>query len=121
VQVIGSTFNAYAGPFRSLGIYNPLANIYAGLNYAIHRYDGYWTSVLGQGHGYDRGGLLRPGWSLAYNGTGRSERVLGPGEAQVVNNFYINVAETVHPAEVGRKIVTYIRQFEKRSGSSWRS
>jgi SLT domain-containing protein len=80
LQTIMTTFLAYAGPYRSLGIYNPLANIYAGLNYAIHRYGAAWTSVLGQGHGYDLGGYLPSGLSLAYNGTGRPERVLGPGE-----------------------------------------
>jgi hypothetical protein len=34
-----------------------------------------------QGHGwYDKGGYLPPGLSLAYNGTGAPERVLGPGQ-----------------------------------------
>ncbi|AEW94051.1 hypothetical protein SCATT_16800 [Streptantibioticus cattleyicolor NRRL 8057 = DSM 46488] len=37
MQTIPPTFDAYAGPYRSLGITNPLASIYAGLNYAIHR------------------------------------------------------------------------------------
>lgn len=56
MQVIPPTFAAYAGPFRGLGILNPLANIYAGLNYAIHRYGRTgWMSVLGHGHGYAAG------------------------------------------------------------------
>lgn len=38
MQTIGPTFDAYAGQFRGMGIYNPFANIYAGLNYAIQRY-----------------------------------------------------------------------------------
>jgi TP901 family phage tail tape measure protein len=38
MQVIGSTFAAYAGPFGARGIWDPLANVYAGLNYALHRY-----------------------------------------------------------------------------------
>lgn len=37
---------------------------------------------------YDRGGWLPPGLSMAYNGTGRPERVLGPGQGgDIVINF----------------------------------
>src|SRR5205814_592409 len=36
MQTIPSTFNAYAGPFRSRGITDPIASIYAGVNYAMH-------------------------------------------------------------------------------------
>jgi TP901 family phage tail tape measure protein len=90
MQVIGPTFAANAGPFRDIGPFeygvsvNPLANIYAGLNYAIRRYGASWTSVLGHGHGYAGGGLVRSydtgGWlptglSLSYNGTGKPEKV----------------------------------------------
>lgn len=85
MQVIGPTFAAYAGPFRNTGPFeygvsvNPLANIFAGLNYAVHRYGAAWTRVLGQGHGYDSGGFLPPGLSVAYNGTGRPEAVIPSG------------------------------------------
>ncbi len=64
MQVIGPTFDAYAGPYRNTGPFeygvstNPTANVYAGLNYAVHRYGTGWTSVLGQGHGYSAGGTL---------------------------------------------------------------
>jgi hypothetical protein len=43
-QVIAGTFRAYAGPFRNVGPFlygvsvDPLANSYAGGNYAVHRY-----------------------------------------------------------------------------------
>lgn len=61
---------------------------------------GYYRSVIGEHYNhvhiaarkdalanvFDRGGYLMPGLSLAYNGTGRPERVLGPGQgAPVVN------------------------------------
>lgn len=68
MQVIGPTFRSYAGPLRGVGPFeygvstNPMANIYAGLNYAIHRYGQGWTSVLGQGHGYASGGV-GSGWA----------------------------------------------------------
>jgi hypothetical protein len=79
MQVIGSTFAAYAGPFRGRGIFDPLANIYAGLNYAIHRYGSAWTSVLGHGHGYDDGGWMYPGeWGV--NMLSKPEPVLSPGQ-----------------------------------------
>jgi hypothetical protein len=66
MQVIGSTFAAYRSPALSSNIYDPMANIYAGLNYAIHRYGNPgWLGVLGHGHGYAAGGLvggLFPAW-----------------------------------------------------------
>jgi SLT domain-containing protein len=84
MQVIGPTFAAYAGPFRDVGPFaygtseNPLANIFAGMNYAVHRYGsapGGWTNVLGHGHGYDDGGWW-PSGTLGWNTSGRTELVL---------------------------------------------
>jgi hypothetical protein len=63
MQVIGPTFAANAGPYRNVGPFeygvsvNPMANIFAGLNYARSRY-GPGLSGLGQGHGYAGGGVL---------------------------------------------------------------
>lgn len=79
MQVIGPTFRSYAGQFAGVGPYeygtsvNPLANIYAGLNYAINRYGG--LAALSQPGGYDNGGPLQPGLNLAWNGTGKPENV----------------------------------------------
>jgi len=58
MQVIDPTFNAYAGPFRSRGIWDPLANIYAAVAYAIARYGANIVNVLGHGHGYAAGGIV---------------------------------------------------------------
>lgn len=64
MQTIPSTFNAYAGPFRSRGIYDPLANIYAGVNYAMHRYGANWISVMTRPGGYAKGTRgAAPGWA----------------------------------------------------------
>ena len=83
MQTIMSTFLAYVGPFRGRSIYDPMANIYAGVNYAIHRYGNPgFLSVLGHGHGYDQGGWLPPGLSMAYNGTGRPEQVVAHGSSR---------------------------------------
>lgn len=57
MQTIGPTFAAYAGPFRSRGIYDPLANIFAGINYAIHRY-GSLQYAMDKPGGYKSGGLV---------------------------------------------------------------
>ena len=77
MQTIGSTFAAYAGPFRGLGIYNPLANVYAGLNYALHRYGS--LAALNRPGGYDTGGMLNPG-QLGMNYGSRPERVLSAAQ-----------------------------------------
>ena len=84
-QVIDPTFNAYAGKLRGLGVFNPLANIYASIMYAKDRYGANWANVMAAPGGYrsgglvsasyDRGGMLQPGWTLAHNGTGRPEPV----------------------------------------------
>jgi len=82
MQTIPSTFAAYAGPFAGLGITNGLANIYAGLNYAIHRYGSVAAiDPLVMPSGYDTGGMLNPG------ATGRNfgklpERVLSGTQTQ---------------------------------------
>jgi len=58
MQVIDPTFRAYAGPFLSRGIWDPLANIYAAVSYAIARYGSRIAQVLGHGHGYAGGGVV---------------------------------------------------------------
>jgi SLT domain-containing protein len=62
MQVIGPTFRSYAGPFAGYGPFeygvsvNPLANTYAGLNYALHRYGS--LAALSRPGGYANGGVL---------------------------------------------------------------
>src|SRR6185437_5720127 len=80
MQVIGSTFAAYAGRFAGLGIYNPLANIFAAINYAKHRYGPTLMSGgmgIGSGHGYDSGGIAK-GIGFMPKYTIKPERVLSP-------------------------------------------
>jgi len=67
MQVIGATFAAFAGPLARRGIYDPLANIYAAVNYAMHRYGRSLMSGgagLGSGRGYAAGGPAS-GWITA--------------------------------------------------------
>ena len=57
-QLIQPTFDAFAGPFRKLGIFNPMANLYAMAAYALKRYGKNIAAVLGHGHGYATGGVI---------------------------------------------------------------
>jgi len=106
MQVIGPTFAAYAGPFRDTGPFeygtsvNPEANIYAGLNYAIHRYGGGWTSVLGHGHGYAGGtGGAAPGWAM-----------VGEKGPELVN---FSGGETVLPHSMSAAMGGYVHGYAK--------
>lgn len=84
MQTIPSTFAAYAGPFAGRPITDPMANIYAGLNYALHRYGS--LSALNRAGGYaeggivpslyDKGGYLAPGVTIVSNQTQDPELVL---------------------------------------------
>lgn len=71
IQVIPPTFAAHRHGALG-GITDPLANLYAGLNYALDRYGSLTDSDIYVG-GYDRGGMLPKGLSMAYNGTGSGE------------------------------------------------
>jgi hypothetical protein len=111
MQVIAGTFDSYAGRYRNVGPFeygvsvNPLANIYAGLNYAVHRYGPAWTRVLGQGHGYDSGTqYLPPGPSLAWNNTGRPERVGGEELAPLLRQVIAELRKLpgAQAAQLGR-------------------
>ncbi|GHF38643.1 hypothetical protein GCM10010218_19790 [Streptomyces mashuensis] len=52
LQVIKSTFDAYAGPYRDRGQLDPRASVYAGLSYAIDRYGAGWRRALAGTSGY---------------------------------------------------------------------
>jgi len=83
MQVIDPTFATYHDPGLSSNIYDPSANIassilYAKGNYgslarAYNRAGGYAEG--GRVQSYDTGGWLQPGWTAAYNGTAKPERV----------------------------------------------
>lgn len=78
MQVIRPTYQSNAGPFKNTGPFsygvstNPLANVYASMRYALGAY-GSLPAAYNRAGGYDSGGWLPPGLSMAYNGTGASE------------------------------------------------
>jgi Transglycosylase SLT domain len=123
MQVIQGTFDAYAGQFVNTGPFlygvstNPMANIYAGLNYAVHRYGPGWTSVLGQGHGYASGGVIpEPVWGVGASGQSYSfaengPETVTPGARGGINvNFY----GTQYPTN--EQIVALKRQLQLSTG-----
>ncbi|MFE9455984.1 transglycosylase SLT domain-containing protein [Streptomyces californicus] len=85
MQTIPQTFAAYAGPYKKLGITNGLASIYAGLNYAVHRYGSGWPKALSGTKGYWTGtSSASPG--LALVGERGPELIDFSGGERVYNN-----------------------------------
>ena len=85
MQTIPGTFNAYAGPFRGRGITDPLASIYAGVNYAMHRYGSNWINVMTRAGGY-AGGTGGAAKGLAWVGEKGPELVNFKGGEDVLSN-----------------------------------
>lgn len=79
MQTIPSTFAAYRDPRLPNEITHPIANIVAGINYIRSRYGSIFNVQQANPGappmGYDNGGLLPPGYSTVYNGTGKPEAV----------------------------------------------
>jgi hypothetical protein len=61
LQVIRTTFNAYAGKYKSKGQLDPYANIYAAVRYAKSRYGSGWAARMARPGGYALGGITEPG------------------------------------------------------------
>ncbi|MGW3193711.1 lytic transglycosylase domain-containing protein, partial [Streptomyces sp. NPDC001118] len=102
MQTIGSTFAAYHAPGTSTNIYDPVANIAAGIRYIESVYHGIDNvpgvrSVRGGGAylPYDNGGWLPPS-GMPVNGLRKPEAVLTPdqSEALIVNAEYIRAQRT---------------------------
>lgn len=78
MQTKRSTFNAYKAPGHD-DIFNAYDNLLAALNYAKHRY-GPSLSFLGNGHGYDNGGIVDEK-QLAWLAEHNREYVINPQRA----------------------------------------
>lgn len=65
---------------------------------------------------FDRGGFLKPGWNMAYNGTGRPEPVghdlLGGGGGPTI---VVHVHGTATPSD-GQAVVDALRRWQQRNG-----
>ncbi|MGW2708078.1 phage tail tape measure protein [Streptomyces sp. NPDC001356] len=85
MQVIDPTFNAYAGKLRSRGVWDPLANLYASMRYALSRY-GSLAAAYNRPGGYAKGGRPKRG-ELAWVGERGPELVrFGSGDTEVFDN-----------------------------------
>ncbi|GAC1610347.1 MAG: hypothetical protein NVS3B26_16610 [Mycobacteriales bacterium] len=113
MQVIGSTFRAYAGPYVGLGQYDPHASIYAGLNYASHRY-GPNLNGLGEGHGYEKGTSYVPvtGPAILHEGEAiltKADNEIRRRAAPLVGTMHVHDA-------VGLELVLRQAQFRETAG-----
>lgn len=75
---------------------------------------------------YDTGGILEPGFTPVFNGTGKPEYVFTRDQMEQFggggNTYHITatVPLGVSKGEVGREIVEHIKEYERRSGNRWR-
>jgi len=123
LQVIQPTFDAFANGLRYLGIWSPLANVFSAIRYAQAVYGPTMMSGgngLGSGHGYarggfvsyDNGGILRPGFTLAYNGTGRDEIVSRGGVTVIVQARAVLGTKR----EVAAYVADALQEYSNRGG-----
>jgi hypothetical protein len=115
MQTIPGTFAAYMLPGHG-NILNPVDNIVAGIRYILSRYGdifhtpGMLSLARGGGYvGYDNGGWLMPGHTMAYNGTGSPERILGPGQG-ASGGMTVVVPVNIDGREVARTTVHFTHE-----------
>jgi len=127
-----SEYYQYGGnPFTALGqltgMMNYIAGRYGSPNAAWSQYYHHpggigWYNQGGPVTSFDTGtGILRPGYSIAHNGTGRNEFLStrgGGGATYVIN---VHSSPLARPADIGREVVGAIREFERGAGKGWRS
>ncbi len=88
MQTIGATFERYRTTALPDNIYDPVANIVAGMNYIHSKYGSLYN--VQQAHselppmGYDNGGDLKPGMTLVRNDTGRTETVFNNSQSDSI-------------------------------------
>jgi hypothetical protein len=116
----GGTWLTAAGQLT--GMLNYIAQRYGSPNAAWgHEMAAGWYNMGGP-VSFDTGmGMLRPGYTIAHNGTGRNEFLSTRGHGE--STFIINISPTpmARPADIGREVVGAIREYEKRAGKGWRS
>jgi SLT domain-containing protein len=93
LQTLPSTFWAYENPSVPGGIDNPIANAAAAIRYIETMYGTPFNipGMFVHDKGYDSGGWLMPGLTLAHNNTGQPEKVIGPngGDDGGVNHVHV--------------------------------
>jgi hypothetical protein len=105
---------------QAIGGSNPAAQIGWMASYMAGRYGGPQGAAAHEVafNWYDQGGVMPPGLSLAYNGTGAPEPLhRGSGNTYNINQY---LAPGANLAEAGRQAVAAIQAFERGSGAGWR-
>jgi SLT domain-containing protein len=120
MQVIPPTFAAYRSPALPNDIWDPVANIFAGSNYAIRRY-GSLAAIdpLVRPRGYDKGGWIPPGLNSVYNATGRPEPVLTASEHDGLLRWrHMNAAQAARIRGGDNRLMgdVHIHAEERRAG-----
>ena len=98
LQTIPSTFAAHAAPGYNTNIWHPPSNFMSAIDYAWGKYGSF------PGRAYDKGGVLPPGFSMAYNGTGKYEHVYTEPPTGGVQIDYDRLAKAVTGAMGGRGV-----------------
>lgn len=110
-----------AGEYAQYGgnWYTAAGQLTAMMNYIRQRYgspNAAWAHEVSAGW-YDRGGWLKPGWNLAYNGLGRPEPVgatIGGGDIHV----HVNVRghALASKQEIAREVSDALAEFKRKGG-----
>lgn len=119
-QTIRSTFDLNRNPSLPYDMFDPVANIAASINYINSTYGGIGNVQQANANmapmGYDSGGLLMPGYTHVYNGTGVPEVVTPPGAGQFSGkDVIVNVYS--QPGQSGEQIALEVKRqllFEMR-------
>jgi SLT domain-containing protein/Flp pilus assembly pilin Flp len=126
MQTIMSTFLAYHQAGTSMDIYNPVANIAAAINYIKSRYGsvsnvpGIVSLANGGGYvGYDSGGVLPPGATLTYNGTGRPEAILTPDQLSALGIGSPRTSRGNSTEDYLAKMTELLRQAPNRTAAGF--
>ncbi|UJD20664.1 tape measure protein [Gordonia phage Niagara] len=105
MQVIDPTFQANRDPRLPNNVWDPAANIAASIRYTRGRYGSLsaWSGV-----GYDSGGILPPGFTLANNQTGGPEAILTDAQwsamyTAAANSNQLEPEDVQHAMEMANK------------------
>ncbi|MFC4128924.1 transglycosylase SLT domain-containing protein [Nocardia rhizosphaerae] len=90
LQVIPGTFAAYRDPSLPNDRTDPMANMVAALRYYKATYGMDLTTMWGQGHGYDQGGIF-PNGTFGWNTSGLPEAVLTNPQWRMFQDFVANM------------------------------
>jgi SLT domain-containing protein len=104
MQVIGATFRAFRDPGLPNNVLDPMANIVASMRYAMNRY-GSLSAAYNRPGGYDEGGVLSPGRTLATNLTRKPEAVLTNDQWHDVHRSATSAVDGTQLEQLVRAIV----------------